>query len=285
MSWRVDHEARLSRRRLLQTGGLAAAVGVVLAACGKDEEADPGRVGYAPPATPLPTLEKNDAVWLRTAMSLEYTTLEVYRRMTEMGVLDADAQTLVDRFVADHTAHIAVLGPLIADAGGEPYECVNSWYVERTVDPIFTQITGDESEDIAPSDDPARDLMTVSNGWESMIGATYQQMVEMLTKPELRGQAMAIGVEEARQAAAMAMLATGTPEGYVSPLLFGEAPTPDETGLFKAFAIPTRFGSLAAIEVVVGARSEAGTRAPFTLETPADNSLIYEGMTCPREPG
>jgi hypothetical protein len=279
----VDHDARLSRRRLLQTSGLATAVGVVLAACGKDEEADPGRVGYAPPATPLPTVEKTDAVWLRTAMSLEYTTLEVYRRTTDMRVLDADAQALVDRFVEDHTAHIDVLGGLITDAGGEPYECANAWYVERTVDPIFTQITGDESEEppIAPSDDPARDLMTLSNGWESMMGATYQQMVEVLTQPELRGSVMAIGVEEARQAAAMAMLATGTPEGYVSPLLFGEAPTPDETGLFRAYAIPTRFGSLAAIEVVIGARSAAGTRAPFTLETPADNSLIYEGMTCP----
>ncbi len=282
MSRPIDLEARLSRRRLLQAGGLAASVGVLLAACGDDDEAEPGRVGYAPAATPLPTVEKTDAVWLRTAMSLEYTTLEVYRRMTEMGVLDAAAQTLVDRFVEDHTAHIEALGPLIASAGGEPYECANAWYIERTVDPIFTQITGDESKDIAPSDDPARDLMTVSNGWESMMGATYQQMVEVLTKPELRGDVMTIGVEEARQAAAMAMLATGTPEGYVSPvLLIGEAPTPDETGLFKAYAIPTRFGSLAAIEVVVGARSAAGTRAPFTLETPADNSLIYEGMTCP----
>ena len=280
MSWPLDPNARLSRRRLLQVGGLAASAGMLLAACGKDEEADPGRVGYAPPATPLPTVVKNDAVWLRTAMSLEYTTLDVYQRMTDMGVLDADAQALVDRFVEDHTAHIDVLGGLIADVGGEPYECANTWYVERTVDPIYTEITGDEAEDIAPSDDPARDLMTLSNGWESMMGATYQQMVEMLTTPELRADVMKLGVEEARQAAAMAMLATGTPEGYVSPVLFGEAPTPDETGLFKAFAIPTRFGSLAAIEVVVGARSSAGTRPTFTLETPADNSLIYEGMTC-----
>lgn len=282
MSRPIDLEARLSRRRLLQAGGLAASVGVLLAACGDDDEAEPGRVGYAPAATPLPTVEKTDAVWLRTAMSLEYTTLDVYQRSTDMGVLDADAQALIDRFVEDHTAHIEVLGPLIAAAGGEPYECANAWYIDRTVDPIFTQITGDESKDIAPSDDPARDLMTVSNGWESMMGATYQQMVEVLTEPALRGDVMAIGVEEARQAAAMAMLATGTPEGYVSPvLLIGEEPTPDETGLLRAYAIPTRFGSLAAIELVVGARTAAGTRVPFTLETPADNSLIYEGMTCP----
>ena len=32
----------------------------------------PGRVGYAPPATPLPTVEINDVVYLRTATSIEY---------------------------------------------------------------------------------------------------------------------------------------------------------------------------------------------------------------------
>jgi Ferritin-like domain len=281
MSWPMDSDARLSRRRLLQASGLAASFGILLAACGKEEEAAPGRVGYAPPATPLPTVEKTDAVWLRTAMSLEYTTLDVYQRMTELGALDADAQALVDRFVEDHTAHIEELGPLIADAGGEPYECANTWYIERTVNPIFTQITGNESGTIPPSDDPARDLLTLANGWESMMGAMYQQMVEVLTKPELRGDVMAIGVEEARQAAAVAMLETGTPEGYVSPALFGEDVTPDESGLLKSYAIPSQFGSLAAIELAIGARSEAGTRATFALETPADNSLIYEGMTCP----
>ena len=83
--------------------------------------------------------------------------------------------------------------------------------------------------------------MTVSNGWESMMGAMYQQMVEVLTAPALRGDVMAFGIEEARQAAAMAMLVTGTPEGYVSPLLLvGEAPTPDETGLLRASWRPPR---------------------------------------------
>jgi Ferritin-like domain len=280
MSWPLDPDARLTRRRLLQAGGLAASVGVLLAACGKDEEAEPGRVGYAPPATPLPTVEKNDAVWLRTAMSLEYTTLEVYRRTTELGALDTSAQELIDRFTEDHTEHADVLAGLTEQAGGEPYECANAWYMERTVEPIFTQITGDESQGIAASDDAARDLLALANAWESLIGAMYQQMCEVLAAPELRGDVMAIGVQEARHAAAVAMTATGVPEGYVSPVLFGEDLTPDETGLFKAYAIPSRFGSLAAIELVIGARSEAGTRETFTLETPADNSLIYEGMTC-----
>jgi hypothetical protein len=282
MSWSLDPHSRLSRRRLLQVGGLGAGLGVLLAACGGDDDTEsaPGRVGYAPPATPLPTVEATDAVWLRTATSIEYTVLDVYQRITEIGALDSEAQALIDRFVADHTAHIATLTELTVDAGAEPYECVNAWYIERTVNPMFTQITGDEAQDIPPSDDPARDSLTVSNAFESMTGAMYQQMVESLMTVELRRDVMALGAQEARHAAAVAMLATGVPEGYVSPVLFGQDLVPDETGLFKAYAIPGTFGSLAAIEVVVGARSAAGTRQTFALETPAANSLIYEDMVC-----
>jgi Ferritin-like domain len=273
---------RMNRRRLLRSGGLTVAAGAVLAACGGDDETEsaPGRVGYAPPATPLPTVEKTDAVWLRTASSIEHTVLEVYARTTEMGALETTAQALIDRFAEDHADHAEVLAGLTVDAGGEPYECANAWYMERSVTPIFTQITGSEAENIAPSDDPARDLLTVSNAFESLAAAMYQQMCEVLTEPELRAEVMTIGAEEARQAAAVAMLATGVPDGYISPVLFGEDLVPDETGLFAAYAIPTQFGSLAAIELVVGARNEAGTRATFTLDTPSDNSLIYEGMTC-----
>jgi hypothetical protein len=268
----LDPRARLSRRRLFQVGGLGG-LGVLLVACGGDDsESGPGRVGYAPPATPLPDVEKNDIVWLRTATSIEYTLLDVYQRVTEIGALDAGAQALVDRFVEDHTEHAATLAELTTDAGGEPYECANAWYVERSVTPIF--------EPIPDSDDPARDLLTVANSFESMAGAMYQQMMQVLTDPGLRRDVMTLGAHEARHSAAVAMTATGVPEGYVSPVLFGEDLVPDESGLFTAYAIPGRFGSLAAIELVIGARSEAGTRETFVLETPADNSLIYEGMVC-----
>ena len=137
----------MNRRRLLQTGGLTVSLGAVLAACGGDDDTEsaPGRVGYAPPATPLPTVEKTDAVWLRTASSIEYTVLDVYARTTEMGALDATAQALIDRFVEDHTEHAELLAGLTVEAGGEPYECANAWYIDRTVDPIFTQITGSDA--------------------------------------------------------------------------------------------------------------------------------------------
>ncbi len=46
--------------------------------------------------------------------------------------------------------------------------------------PILELIEGDEAKDIPPSDDPARDSLVVVNGMESMVGAMYQQMVELV---------------------------------------------------------------------------------------------------------
>jgi hypothetical protein len=41
-------------------------------------------------------------------------------------------------------------------------------------------------------------------------------------------------------------------------------------------AIPSQFGSLAQIQLVVGAGDENGTRLKVNLETPSLNSLVYE---------
>ena len=47
-------------------------------------------------------------------------------------------------------------------------------------------------------------------------------------------------------------------------------------------AIPSQFGGLGAIQVVVGAGDENGTRLKLNLETPSLNSFIFEYMapTC-----
>ena len=81
-------------------------------------------------------------------------------------------------------------------------------------------------------------------------------------------------------AAAVAILSTGAPEGYVSPVLLGEEVTPDESGLSPLFAVPTQYGSLAAIPITIGALDENGIRETFSVETPAANSFVYEGETC-----
>jgi hypothetical protein len=270
------------RRQLLQHSALAVALGALVAACGDDaEEAGaPGRVGYAPPATPLPAVETNDIVYLRTTTSIEQTLVETYEQFAELGVLDGQAATVLDRLIEDHSAAVTATAELTTDAGGEAYECANSWYVERVITPILARIEGDESQGIPPSDDPARDTLTVVNGLESMAGAMYQQMVELLTAPELRAELMMIGAASARHAAAVAILATGAPDGYVSPDLTGGTVEANESGLTPLYAIATQFGSLTAIPIVIGAPSEAGTRTTVNLETPAANSFVYEGETC-----
>ncbi len=270
----------VGRRQLLQTGGLTVTLGALLAACGESAEGEPGRVGYAPPVTPLPSVELNNAVYLRTATSIEYTLIDVYGTIVESGALDSADQEMVERLIDDHRAAAETTSELTREAGGEPYDCANVWYMERTIDPIIDAIEGDEELDIPPSDEPARDWLVLVNGLESMASAMYQQFVETLTEPELRAEVMVLGAQDGRHAAAVAIVATGAPEGYANPELLGEELVIEEGALTPIWAIPTQFGSLAPILITVGAPNEAGTRFSTNLETPADNSFIYDGMTC-----
>ena len=272
--------AIVSRRQLLQTTGLTVTLGALVAACSESAEGEPGRVGYAPPATPLPTAEVNNAVYLRTATSIEQTLIDTYGTLIDAGVLDADAQDVLERLVEDHTAAVVATSELTEAAGGEPYPCANAWYMDRVIEPLVEQILGDEEQDIPPSDEPQRDSLVLANGLESMVAAMYQQMVERLTEPDLRADGMLLGAEAARHAAAVAIMVTGAPEAYASPVLFGTEVTPDEAGLTPIFALPSLFGSLAPIPITVGAPNETGTRYSTVLETPAENAFIYDGMTC-----
>jgi hypothetical protein len=272
---------RLGRRQLLQTGGLAMSFATVLAACGKSSTAEPGRVGFAPTPSDLPRQNIDDGVRLRTATSIEYTIMDVYATITKSGALQPDDQALVDRLIVDHQAAADTLAQLTTEFGAEPYECVNAWYVDRVVPPIFENINGDEAKDIPPSDDPARDMLATVNAWESMDGAMYQGMVETMASAELRSEIMKIGAKAGRHAAVSAIHATGAPQAYFDPALIGgEEPEPKD-GLLPLFAIPTEFGSLAPTQLVIGAASSAGTRFTLPIDTPADNSYAYTDQSCP----
>jgi hypothetical protein len=269
----------LGRRQLLRAGGLTVTLGALLAACGKDAEGEPGRVGYAPIATALPTLEVNDIVHLRTATSIEETILEVYGMITDSGALGAAPQAMLDRLIEDHRAAVQETVRLTEEAGGEPYECVNAWYMDRVVQPLFDHIAGDPEQHIEPSDQPEHDMLVVVNGFEQMAASMYQLMVEQLVDREMRPAVLTLGAQAARHGAAFALLITPAPDGYFNPELFGE--TVDAVpGELPVYAIPNLFGTLAAILIAVGVASSAGTRFSIILETPADNSFIYEGMTC-----
>lgn len=277
---------RLSRRRLLVTTGLGASLGAVLAACGSSDDGAPGRVGYAPVPTEPPEEPVDDAVLLRTATSLEYTALDVYDRITELGALDDTGADLVSRFVEDHTSEAATMAELTGRAGGEPFECANPWFAERVIPEMFERITGREDvpegeEPIPPSDDPARDAMGIAYAIESTLAAMYQGLVVELSDPELRTEAITAATRAARHAAAAALARDGAPQAYVSPLIIGGELDPSANeGLLPVFAVPGHFGSLAPVQVAIGPASDAGTRFTTSLQTPAANSYAYASLSC-----
>jgi hypothetical protein len=131
-----------TRRDALRIGGLAVTLSALVAACGEDREGDddPGRVGNAPVPTALPEYPVDDVVLLRTASSLEYTAISVYESVLDLGLLTADAVSLVERLIEDHREVAEVMDELTVAAGGEPWTCPNPWLTERLVEPTFELI-------------------------------------------------------------------------------------------------------------------------------------------------
>lgn len=266
----------IGRRRLLRDSSLVVSLGALVAACGEDRQGlqDPGRVGVAPPRDTLPSVEINDVVLLRTAQSLEYTAIDVYGVAAGLGVLDAGGTRLVERFVADHTDHAEQVGALITAAGGTEFRCANPWYMERIIGPTL------EAVDDSTQDRLLRDVLNIAYALESVAGATYQLFVRKLADPGLRAAAAAIAADESRHAAAIAIAATGSPDGYVDPELTGGEEALDPDGFPVLFAIRSAFGRLGGTPIYVGARDEDGARFNITIQTPADNSFVYEHLSC-----
>jgi hypothetical protein len=262
----------LDRRRLLRTGGLVS-MGAVLAACGANRggSTDPGRLGVADAAPTIPTAEVNDVVLLRTAQSLEYTALAVYDAAGATGALTAAETALAGRFVADHTGHAALIGSLITAQGGAEYQCANPFVMDRAVSPVLAALDG--------TDDLHRDLLNIAYAFEAWAAASYQALVAALTDPALRSQAMHVGSEENRHAAALAQAIN--PDQVFSPALFGKPVSKDADGFPVPYAINAVFGKLTGIELVVGPRDPVeGTRFSVQLQTPAANSFVYDYMSC-----
>jgi rubrerythrin len=264
----------MDRRTMLRAGGITLSLGAILAACGDGRGGleEPGRVGTATPGTGLPDAPVNDLTYLRTAQSIEHTAIDVYETALGLGVLDAGTSAVVRRFIDDHKNHSAALGRLISSQRGQVYTCANPWIMDRAVTPIL--------ERIQSSDDVVRDLLATAHALETLAGATYQLFAGMLSDPELRKAAMVIGAEEQRHSAALAMAITGTPEGYISPALFGEELEPTDAGFPVPYAVTSAFGRLSAVELVVGARDADGARLVIGLQTPAENSYVYDYMSC-----
>ena len=256
----------LNRRELLRNGGIALSLGAFLAACGSDRSGptNPGKIGVEvlPEEESLDTTV-DDAVILRTLQSLEYTTVAMHTILA--GSLSGDALALAERLIADHQRHADEVGALVTQVGGTPFECSNPFLMERVVTPLSNALAG--------SDDATRDALEIANGFETIVAASYQAMVEQLSDGSLRAPTMAIGNESARQSSVVAL---ATDPEAVAP----ELGTPSESEFPTFYAIPAPFGQLTGITLVVGAPDDEGARTSITLQTPAENTFVYNSLSC-----
>ena len=269
-----------NRRQLLRSGGIALSFGAVMAACGSNRTGSsaPGRLGVAVPVEPLAEEEFNDIVMLRTLQSIQFTALEVYARIADNGGLPGEAAALAERAVADHTRHAAELGAMISGAGGEEFTCANAFQIERLVDPAFAAVEG--SDTLAPTDDVERDLLQIAEAFENWIGRCCQDAVGLIAEdPSLRSGVTRVGGETMRLSSAMAY--NINPDSYLNPTLFGDdALAADEMGFPIPYAIPSVFGQVTGVDLLLGALNDEGGRVKLQMQTPAANSFVYARFTC-----
>jgi len=263
--------ALVGRRRFLRLGGVGVASAAVLTACGGTESPGIARVGNAPSTTDLPSAVVTDGVLLRTGASIERSVIDLYTTVLGAGLIPDALVATAERFRDDHTAHAEALDELTAATGSEPWACGNPRIEQLLIPSILAAINGDEAAGIAPSDDPARDALNTAHVFESLATETYQSFMSQLSSPALRRAAIAIGADEARHASLLALAISDRPAGYLQR----EAPaTPPAIPV--AYALPSRFGTLAGLTLVIGAEDENGLRRSFSLETPSLNTFVYD---------
>ena len=312
-----SREALLGRRDILRIGGFTVATAAVISACGEHDRGQVGRVGAVPSTVKLPDPVVTNITLLRTASSLEHSVINVYSQVIgNSDLLDPEFDEMAKRFMDDHTGHATLFETLTTKAGGTPWTCGNPKIDDTIMNPVLSRITKGagataSSKAIAPSDDPRRDVLNFAHGLETLAGATYQALVAMFSDPELRADAMTVGAREARHAALLALTINpdrpgglvnftdavnaepaSPPTTTIAPSTTlqnianagGAAPTPTSapvqfTEIPTVTAIPSQFGGLGAIQIVVGAGDENGTRLKLNLETPSLNSFVFEYMT------
>jgi Ferritin-like domain len=303
------------RRDMLRIGSFAVATTAVISACGEHERGEIGRVGAVPTTLKLPDAKVTNVALLRTASSLEHSIVNVYSQIIgKSDLLDPKYDEMAKRFMDDHVDHAATFETLTTDAGGTAWTCGNPKFDDVTVNPVLTRITkGAEATALAsaiePSDDPRRDVLNFIHGLESLCGATYQSFVVLFSDASHRAEGMTAAVSAGRHAALLALninpdrpgglvnftdavnaepasppttIAPSTTVQNIAAPSGGGAPVADavpQTEIPTVTAIPSQFGLLGAIQIVVGRGDENGTRLKLNLETPSLNSFVFEYMT------
>ena len=300
----------IGRRGLFRLGGLTAATALIAAACGKSEAGTLGRIGTPDGTTPvLPEAIVNNGVQLRTLAGIETSIAETYMAVIDGGYLGKGSTTLPD--LGDLTALVTTFHEHHLDAakrynvmavavGAVAWECGNIRLQDAFLTPIFERIdkgaaATDNALAIEPSDDPLRDIANLIHTLESMSAESAQALVPVALTPEIRAEAMSIGVRSGRQAAATALrinpggyvpaaadaaaAATTTTVAETTTVAAGDA-APPQTEIPLPLAVPGQFGLLSPTTFIGGKGDENGVRLKLNFETPSLNSFAYDYLTC-----
>ena len=265
---------QLTRRELLRVSGLSLASGLVLAACGKQvgvlDDGAIARLGEAPSTTALEEAEVTDQVLLRTAASLEYNAIDTYTMALGLGVFTgelAGATELAKRFRDDHQTHADAVNGLVRALGGKEHRCANVRIHDLYITPALELITDEKNPNVGI------DIIALAHALENLAAQTYQGLVESISDPKLRADAIQIGQQESRHAALLAQV--------LNPGIAAMGPTFDATtGKPNIAAIPAAFGSQANIQLIIGTPKTDSSRTTLLLETPSLNSFIYDHISC-----
>lgn len=208
--------AALSRRRALRVGGFSVAMGAVLAACAKHGAAPEVPLsGEGATTTALPDQVVDTVALLRTASSIEYVAVDVYRTAIDTVLQSADLEEVAAMFLRHHFDHAKLFDGLVTGLGSTPYTKANPAIVKNVVEPNLATLKADE------------DVVRFALALEGIAAATYQAFVPLLDRATQRQAIMTVAAVEARHGAALASLLPGSIP--VTGFIAGDSTTPPTT--------------------------------------------------------
>jgi hypothetical protein len=191
-----------NRRRFMKLSGVAAGAGLVLAACGSDDE-NQSMSGGSTDTTAATTAataggNKTDQTIARTAASLEIFAVAVY----DKAIMNAAALKISDPvakaavlFKRQHDEHAKAFNAAATQLGGQPYSDPNPTAAKA----FEAQIAALQTE---------QDVLKFAYALEEIAAQTYQGVGMKLSTPMLRQTAMTVGGVEARHMAILAHFIT-----------------------------------------------------------------------------
>jgi rubrerythrin len=185
----------VSRRRFLALGGVTGGAGMLLAACGSDD--DPGgMVASTSTVAPDPALAefgKGDLGIVNYALTLEYLEAAFYADVARSGLFKGQDLALIKSIRSNEDQHVQALEGTVKKLGGKPAPKPKAQF------PIKS----------------ANQVLKLAATVENLGAAAYLGQAGAIESPEILAAALAIHTVEGRHASALNTLTDQpfTPDG------------------------------------------------------------------------